>query len=126
MISGKKLVRTLVECVSHNGNLLIGVGPKADGTIPDIQADRLRLLGAWLRIHGEAIYKTRVWAQRQSDKLTNDAEVFYTRDTSNLFAIIDGLPIGTHDIELPVYSGKIKVEVLDEYPVHIKLVDYFN
>ena len=42
--------------VANNGNLLINVGPKADGTIPDWQEDRLLALGQWLEINGEAIY----------------------------------------------------------------------
>lgn len=50
------LVRTLVQCVAQGGNLLLNVGPKADGTIPAIQAGRLRGIGEWMRANAESIY----------------------------------------------------------------------
>ena len=46
---------------SRNGNSLVNLGPQADGTIPKPQVDRLRALGAWLAINGEAIYGSRSW-----------------------------------------------------------------
>lgn len=56
------LVTDLVDIVSKNGNLLLNVGPKADGTIPDEIAGVLRGMGAWLKVNGEAIYGTRPFA----------------------------------------------------------------
>ena len=50
------LVRTLVQCVSQGGNYLLNVGPKADGTIPAIQASRLRGIGQWMAVNSESIY----------------------------------------------------------------------
>lgn len=60
-LSGADLVRLLVDVVAKNGNLLINVGPRADGSIPDLQLDAMRALGSWLRTNGEAIYGTRPW-----------------------------------------------------------------
>lgn len=55
------LVRMLADVVSKNGNLLINVGPRADGSIPELQRAALEGLGDWLARHGEAIYATRPW-----------------------------------------------------------------
>ena len=54
------LVHLLVDIVSKNGNLLLNVGPAADGRIPHAQAERLLGLGWWLKVNGEAIFTRRV------------------------------------------------------------------
>lgn len=57
--TAKSLTADLIDIVSKNGNLLLNVGPKADGTIPEEIATVLRGMGAWLKVNGEAIYGTR-------------------------------------------------------------------
>ena len=54
-----QLVRALVYCAGGDGNLLLDVGPMADGTIEPRTVARLREVGAWLGRHGESIYDTR-------------------------------------------------------------------
>ena len=126
VVSAKELVRLLCEFVSHGGNLLINIGPRADGTIPEIQASRLRALGAWLRVHGEAIYGTRVWMEKQQETLSGGAEVYYTRTARDLFAIVAGLPDGVQQVWLPVCEAPQQVLVQDGMPVHIRFADYFG
>lgn len=54
----RQLILTLIDVVSRGGNLLLDIGPAADGTIPVVMEERLRAIGAWLSVYGEAIYGT--------------------------------------------------------------------
>lgn len=62
-LSGAELIRMLVDVVSKNGNLLINVGPAADGSIPELQRAAMHELGTWLRENGGAVYATRPWTR---------------------------------------------------------------
>ena len=53
------LLRTLCDCMSNGGNLLLDIGPKADGTIPQEEVDILKEFGRWIGKHKEAVYGTR-------------------------------------------------------------------
>jgi len=52
------LIRNLVECVSKGGNCLLNVGPTAEGLIPDESVKRLREIGEWMKVNGEAVHGT--------------------------------------------------------------------
>ncbi|MFB8265904.1 alpha-L-fucosidase [Streptomyces sp. NPDC055955] len=62
-MSTEEVVHSLVDIVSKNGNFLLDIGPRADGTIPEIMQTRLRETGHWLKTNGEAIYDTTYWSR---------------------------------------------------------------
>jgi alpha-L-fucosidase len=91
MISVDELVDLLVDIVSKNGNLLLNVGPMADGAIPPGQVERLRGLGDWLAVNGEAIYGSVPWA-RAVGETTDGLPVRFTRKGDELFAVLLDTP----------------------------------
>jgi alpha-L-fucosidase len=57
--SSRQLIRNLSDIASKDGNYLLNVGPTAEGVIPEAEVERLRAIGRWLKVNGEAIYATR-------------------------------------------------------------------
>jgi alpha-L-fucosidase len=75
-----RLVHKFIDIVSRNGNLVIIGGPDASGVYPENMVRRLKALGAWLKVNGEAIYATRVLPPYQV------GNVSYTRSKDSRFA----------------------------------------
>lgn len=87
LLSGDQLVDLVADIVSKNGNLMIGIGPAADGSISELQRQRLRALGAWLRINGEAIYGTRPWVGAEG-RTSDGGRVRFTRKGDAVYALV--------------------------------------
>jgi alpha-L-fucosidase len=92
-IAPGELIALLVDVVSKNGNLLLDVGPEADGTIPPVQMERLKALGAWLKQNGEAIYDATPWTQATGKSAEGD-DLRFTRKGDDLYVTVLGKPKG--------------------------------
>ena len=106
IISEQGLISLLVGTVANNGNLLINIGPKADGTIPAEQERRLLVLGKWLETNGEGIYETRC-SRRESIVLDNGTAVHFTAKGSDLYVFVDGLKKGMDTVDIPNVFGEL-------------------
>ncbi|SKC74516.1 alpha-L-fucosidase [Krasilnikoviella flava] len=120
-IGERELIHLLVDVVSKNGNLLLNVGPRADGSIPGLQRDRLAALGRWLGAHGDAIYGTRPWVRSgdvPSDPVTGRPDprrspVAYTSRGDEVFVHV--LEPGSGLVALaPELAGAADVTWLDD------------
>ena len=85
-MSREKCIETLVDVASRGGNLLLNVGPTADGRIPAIMEDRLLAIGRWLDVNGEAIYGTTRWAK--ADSSLREQGIYTTRKGASIYLII--------------------------------------
>lgn len=97
----EQIVHDLVDIVSKNGNLLLNIGPRPDGTITEEQKAVLLAIGQWLKINGEAIYGTRCWVRSGEGDVKGTAGSFsdneatqytcqdirFTTKGNNLYAI---------------------------------------
>jgi alpha-L-fucosidase len=105
------IVPLIVANVSRNGNYLLNISPKADGTIPDEQQQVLLAIGRWLDVNGDAIYGTRPW------NISEEGKIHFTTRGDTLYAISLTWPAG--ELVIPAlgegrgHAGKIgKVELL--------------
>ena len=82
--SGTELISTLIETRAKGGNLLLNIGPKPNGTIPDEQEARLRELALWNFVNGEAMRDVRPWV------ITNENNIWFTKgkNEETVYALI--------------------------------------
>lgn len=99
-----QIIRSMVDIVSKNGRLLLNIGPKADGTIPEKDRDILLEIGEWLKVNGEAVYGAKLW-RVSSEGPTNVEE--------GQFADNEGAPYTSGDIRFTVNGGCIYATCLN-------------
>jgi alpha-L-fucosidase len=85
--TARELVIMLVDIVSRGGNLLLDIGPNADGTIPVIMQERLTQMGAWLNVNGEAIYGTRPWQVAKQWSVGEQPKIAYNTEFSTAYDV---------------------------------------
>ena len=99
-----ELIDILIDIVSKNGNLLLNIGPKPDGTITPEQTNVLLSIGKWLGINGEGIYGTRPW---------NVAEEGPTKASEGSFAEFKPVTYTSKDIRFTTKNGVVYAFLLD-------------
>lgn len=117
------IINMLVDIVSKNGNLLLSIPVRADGTIDSLEVSFLKKMGRWMTINGEGIYGTRPWKifgetftviDKNDNRKNNFSakDVRYTIKDGNLYLFLLGVP--SYDINIETlgtsagYADKIK------------------
>ncbi|HYO79876.1 MAG TPA: alpha-L-fucosidase [Bryobacteraceae bacterium] len=135
----RELILMLGDLVSRGGNLLLDIGPTADGRIPVIQEERLLQIGRWLDTNGEAIYgskpwvRTRQWTEGEQPKLETGQhmtryevtdyvdrkkpgqaviEAFFTTKGDDVYAIVPGWPGDRFALRNVAAGSGLQVELL--------------
>ncbi|MEM7736299.1 MAG: alpha-L-fucosidase [Deinococcota bacterium] len=138
--SSKRLLDSLVDIVSKNGNLLLNIPPRADGTIPDEVQALLLDMGKWLALNGEAIYSTRPWTvygegptkvseghfSEKDNELMHAHDIRYTTKGDALYAIVMGIPyepIRLNSLSQDALDGKMiqRIQLLgSDEPIQVQ------
>jgi alpha-L-fucosidase len=120
--SKTQILHSFIDRISKNGNMVLNISPKADGTIPQEQKDVLLAMGSWLKKYGEAIYSTRAWEQYGEGPTKMGAahgimmgpsagtarDIRYTRNKDNtiLYAILLGWDKDQKQVNLSMLSSE--------------------
>lgn len=100
-----QLIHILVDKVARGGNLLLNIGPTADGRIPVIMQQRLNDIGKWLRVNGEAIYETRAW--ENAPAVNAETKIYFTKKGNNVYVICTKFPDAPIEIKNIKKAAKV-------------------
>lgn len=128
------LIHDLIDVVSKNGTLLLNIGPRPDGTIPEAEQQVLLDIGRWLAVNGEAIYGTRPW-KVYGEGVTEVVEGSFQDTKRQSFTARDvrfttsGATLYAHVLGYP-QNGQVNITSLaagrDLYPAAIERVTLLN
>lgn len=120
--TSEELIHELIDVVSRGGNMLLNVGPAADGTIPVLQQQRLIDIGDWLSVNGEAIYDARQW--KSGDAPSLDSSLRFTTNGVDVYTICKEWPKRPLLLKEIPYSESINVKMLGtEHPISYRSVE---
>lgn len=119
--SKEQILHAFLDRISKNGNMLLNISPRADGTIPQEQKDVLLAMGAWLKKYGEAVYATRAWQKygegptkmgaafgimgAPKEGTAKDIRFTRSKDNTTLYAIMLGWEKGQKEAVLKTLSS---------------------
>ncbi|XP_069751855.1 tissue alpha-L-fucosidase-like [Narcine bancroftii] len=104
------IITNLLDTICYGGNFLLNIGPTKDGTIPPIFEERLRGLGQWLRVNGEAIYASTPW---RVQKENSTHIIWYTSKGPSVYAMFTKWPTDNIlELESPKTSPNTSVTML--------------
>ncbi len=116
--SAQYVITNLIDIVSKNGNLLLNIGPRSDGTITEEETNVLLGTGKWLAVNGEAMYGTRPWkmygegptesasGEFKMQKPYTSKDIRFTTKGDTLYAITLALPALKESINIDALSSK--------------------
>eukprot|EP01098_Paradermamoeba_levis_P011628 TRINITY_DN5003_c0_g1_i1.p1 TRINITY_DN5003_c0_g1~~TRINITY_DN5003_c0_g1_i1.p1 ORF type:complete len:446 (-),score=104.94 TRINITY_DN5003_c0_g1_i1:104-1441(-) len=114
----EEIVKQFVITISCGGNVLLDVGPTADGLILPIFEERLLQLGKWLEVNGKAIYSSVPWKKQNE---TEDLWYTSSKDKQKVFAIFFHWPSdGEIQLKFPIPSPSTSIQLLGYGPVDFK------
>ncbi|MBX3313979.1 MAG: alpha-L-fucosidase [Actinobacteria bacterium] len=118
LIDPVDLVQGFVDVVSKNGNMLLNVGPDGLGRITDREVSRLRALGDFMAVYGDALRRTRPWV-RAEGRTGEGVDVRYTQADGSVFAVLQGTPRVGAAVTLPDLAALVDrpVELLGHGPL---------
>jgi alpha-L-fucosidase len=100
-MSASTLITSLLDIISKNGNFLLDVGPQANGTIIDVEANTLREAGVWIKGHAEAIFNTTYWfITPEENTAGKEVRFTQTREAFYIFSLVK--PAGSLVLNSPV------------------------
>ncbi len=133
--SAQYIITNLIDIVSKNGNLLLNIGPRSDGTITEEETQTLLTTGKWLAVNGEAIYATRPWkifgegvtesasgSYHDQKKPFTPQDIRFTTKSDTLYAIALGKPVTNTSIKaLGLQAGNGSIASIELVGSHEKV-----
>ena len=108
VLSPEELIHLFINVVARGGNLSLIVNLNEHGELSELQVTRLRALGEWLKVNGEAIYGTGTWEKFNED----NEQIFYTQKGKSVYAICLSLPEDELELTVPKPPPEVDITML--------------